>query len=61
MQKLINSINLIDIRLFLYKLTSYVSIATAAGSRDPALLGVDLLLLNLGVNPSVVFHYLVSN
>jgi hypothetical protein len=61
LQKLINSINLIYIRFFIYKQTSYVSIATAPGLRAPALFGADLLLLNLGVNPSRLFNHLVSN
>jgi len=52
---------LINIRFFLYKPTSYVSITTAPGLRHPALFGADLLLLNLGVNPSRLFNYLVSD
>lgn len=60
MQKLINSINFIDIRSSITQ-SSDVSIATFAGSRDPALFGANLLLLNLGVDSSSVFHHLVSN
>jgi hypothetical protein len=61
LQKLIISINLSDNRLCLYKQFSYVSIARAAGSRDPALFGVDLFLPNLGINFTVIFHHLVSS
>jgi hypothetical protein len=44
-----------------YERQSYVSTSVSAGSRYQALLGANLLLLDLGVNPSFGFNHLVSN
>jgi hypothetical protein len=61
LQKLINSINFIYIDLFLLPKIGCVSTSISAGSRYPAVFGVAVLLLDLGVNLSVGFDALVCN